>query len=50
LQFLAGQFGIDVLGFALLSNPLHLILTNRPDVVLGWSHEEVARRWWHLFP
>ena len=28
----------------------HVILRNRPDVVAGWSDEEVAKRWWQLFP
>lgn len=50
MQFLAAQFGIDILGFAVLSNHFHIILRNRPDVVQDWSDEEVARRWWNLFP
>src|SRR6516162_1622827 len=50
IQFLAGQFGIDVLGFAVMSNHFHVIVRNRPDVVQGWSDTEVARRWWSLFP
>jgi REP element-mobilizing transposase RayT len=50
MQFLAGQFGVDVLGFAVLSNHLHVVLRNRPDVVNGWSDLEVARRWWNVFP
>ena len=50
MQFLAGQFGVDVLGFAVLSNHLHVVLRNRPDVVQGWSDLEVARRWWNTFP
>lgn len=29
---MAGQFGIDVLGFAILSNHFHLVLRNRSDV------------------
>ncbi len=44
LKFLAGQFGIDVLGFAIMSNHFHLVLRNRPDVVALWSDREVARR------
>ena len=44
LAFLAGQFGIDVLGFAILSNHFHLVLRNRPDVVAAWSDSEVASR------
>ena len=31
-------------------NHIHVILRNRPDIVAGWSDEEVARRWWKLFP
>ncbi len=50
LEFLAGEFGIDVLGYAVLSNHLHAILRTRPDVVREWSDEEVAVRWWRLFP
>ncbi len=50
LQFQAGRFGVDVLGFAVMSNHLHVVLRNRPDIVAGWSDIEVARRWWNLFP
>jgi REP element-mobilizing transposase RayT len=50
MQFLAGEFGLDVLGFAIMSNHLHIVLRNRPDVVAGWSDEEAARRWWNVFP
>ena len=50
LEFLAGVFGIDVLAFAVMSNHLHVVLRNRPDVVRLWSDDEVARRWWNLFP
>ena len=31
-------------------NHIHVILRNRPDIVAGWSDEEVANRWWQLFP
>lgn len=50
MEFLAGQFGLDVLGFSIMSNHLHVVLRNRPDVVATWSDDEVARRWWNLFP
>jgi len=50
LEFLAGIFGIDILGFSVMSNHLHAILRSRPDVVRDWSDEEIARRWWNLFP
>lgn len=41
---LAGLFGIDICFHAEMSNHLHLILRNRPDVVEGWSDREVVRR------
>ena len=50
LEFLAGQFGIDVVGFSVMSNHFHTILRNRPDVVARWSDSDVAHRWWNLFP
>ena len=50
LEFLAGEFAVDVLGYAVMSNHLHAVLRTRPDVVSGWSDEEVAKRWWRLFP
>jgi len=50
LQQFAAAFGIDLLGFAILSNHFHLILRTRPDVVATWDDREVARRWLMLCP
>jgi REP element-mobilizing transposase RayT len=50
LQELADVFAVDVLGFSLMSNHIHLVLRNRPDVAAEWSDEEVVRRWWRLHP
>lgn len=50
LEELAATFGIDCLSFAVMVNHVHVVLRNRPDVVATWSDEEVARRWWQLFP
>ena len=50
LESLASVFGIDVLEYAVLSNHLHVVLRNRPDVVATWSDQEVATRWLRLFP
>jgi REP element-mobilizing transposase RayT len=41
---------LDVLGFALMSNHLHVVVRNRPDVAERWTDDEVARRWWSLCP
>ena len=50
MEVLASVFGIDVLSYAIMSNHLHLILRNRPDVVAAWSDQEVAIRWLRVFP
>jgi hypothetical protein len=50
LEALAGLFGVEIAAFAVMSNHLHVILRNRPDVVTLWSDQEVARRWLRLFP
>ena len=50
MESLASVFGVDVLTYAVLSNHLHVILRNRPDVVAAWSDEEAALRWLRVFP
>ena len=50
LRHFSASFGIDLLGFAILSNHFHLILRSRPDVVATWNDDEVARRWLNLCP
>jgi REP element-mobilizing transposase RayT len=50
LQELAASFAIDCVSYAVMVNHVHVILRNRPDIVATWSDEEVARRWWRLFP
>jgi len=50
LRQFASAFGIDLLGFSILSNHFHLILRTRPDVVATWDDREVARRWLMLCP
>jgi hypothetical protein len=50
LAFLAGRFAIAIYSIASMSNHLHVVVRNRPDIAGQWSDEEVARRWWNLFP
>lgn len=50
LQELAGIFAIEVCGYAVLDNHLHVVLRLNDDVAAGWSNEEVVRRWGRLFP
>lgn len=50
LQLQASCFGIDLLGYSILSNHFHQVLRSRPDIVADWSDQEVARRWLTLCP
>ena len=49
LERLAGSFAIDVSGFAIMDNHLHVIVRQRPDIAKGWSAEDVTRRWRMIF-
>ena len=44
LALLAQLYAIEIGWHALMSNHIHLILRNRPDVVATWSDQEVVRR------
>jgi len=35
---------------AWMSNHLHLVLRNRPDIARRWSEGEIALRWCRIFP
>lgn len=50
LQQLAPIFGIDVCGYAVMSNHLHVVLRIRPDLAQCWSNQEIAARWLRLYP
>ena len=50
MESLAGVMAVDVLGFSVMSNHIHLLLRIRPDISAAWSDEEVARRWCRLHP
>ncbi len=50
LKALASVYAIDILNYAILSNHVHLVIRNRPDVVAKWSNRELAVRWLRVFP
>jgi REP element-mobilizing transposase RayT len=50
MEELASIFAVDVLGFSAMSNHIHVVLRNRPDLTAQWTDEEVAIRWWRLHP
>jgi REP element-mobilizing transposase RayT len=43
-------FGIDLLGYAILSNHFHLVLRLRPDWVKTRDDAEAAHRWFRVCP
>ena len=47
---LAGAFSVRVYGYAVMSNHCHIVLEYRPQDALGYSDEEVARRWLVAYP
>jgi len=50
LETLAEIFAIDCISVAIMSNHMHLLLRNLPEVVREWSDVEVAYRWFMLHP
>ncbi len=50
LKFLAGIFWVDVGGYAVMDNHVHVLLRNRPDLSQAASARAVARRWLLLYP
>lgn len=50
LESLASVLCVDILSYAILSNHLHVILRNRPDVLGHLTDREVAIRWLRVFP
>lgn len=50
LRELAAGFAIDILDYAIMDNHFHLMLRNRPDIVVALTDEQVARRWWQICP
>ena len=44
------SFAVDVCGYAILDNHLHVVLRLNEGVSAEWSDEEVVRRWGELFP
>ena len=50
IKELSSIFVIDICGYAVMSNHLHIILRTRPDLVNDMESDEVAKRWYKLFP
>jgi len=50
LEYQASIFAVDIGNYSILSNHQHIICRTRPDIVEGWSDEEVAWRWKMAWP
>ena len=50
IKELSNIFVIDICGYAVMSNHLHIILRTRPNQVKNMETEEAAKRWYKLFP
>ncbi len=50
MRELSALFTVEVCAYTVMSNHLHVVLKSDPLAVGRWSAEEVARRWFRLFP
>ena len=50
LRLLAGSFAVEVYAYSVMGNHFHLVVRHDPKASLGWSDDEVARRWVEAFP
>lgn len=50
LKQLAESFAVDLFSYAVMSNHLHVVIRNRPDIAENWTDEEVAKKWLKIFP
>ncbi|MHC4886982.1 MAG: transposase [Planctomycetota bacterium] len=49
-RYTAQIFTIEVCGYVVMSNHIHLVIRNRPDLRARLSDREVAERWRRLYP
>ena len=47
---LSGIFRIDVIGYSIMGNHVHLLLRNRPDLTENLSPAAIVRDWWEISP
>ena len=50
LKELSTLFAVEVGGFAVLDNHLHVLVRLEPERIREWSDEDVVGRWGELFP
>jgi len=50
LQALTRLFAVEVAGYAVMSNHLHVIVRMQRETPFTWSAADVARRWYAVYP
>jgi REP element-mobilizing transposase RayT len=50
LELLSRVFAVEIAGFAVMSNHLHVVVRLDPRAPSTWSDEEVLRRWYTAWP
>jgi len=50
LRLLTEVFAVQVAGYAVMSNHLHVVLRMQPAVAMEWSAASVVERWWTIYP
>ena len=50
LEELSRVFAVEIAGFAVLDNHLHVLVRLCPELASTWTDEEVVRRWADVFP
>ena len=49
IKYLSEIFVIDICGYSVMSNHLHIILRTRPELIEKMTPEDVAKRWYKLW-
>lgn len=50
LSHLKKVFAVQIASYSVMSNHIHLLLKNRPDLALKMDDIEILERWWELYP
>jgi hypothetical protein len=48
IRILSSLFDIDICRYAVMSNPIHLVIKLVPQEAQSWTDNEVIDRWTHL--
>lgn len=50
LQLLSRIFAVEIASYAVMANHLHVIVRMQPQGPHGWTDDDVARRWYAIYP